>query len=83
MRESIKARALETANYILETEATVRQAARQFGVSRSTVHRDITDRLEQIDSTLAEDIRNLLDFHKDVRHIRDGIATKRKYRYGN
>lgn len=79
MKEYIEARAIEIANYIIENNATVRQAAKQFGVSKSTVHKDITDRLSQINPSLAGDTRQVLDVNKSERHIRGGLATKEKY----
>lgn len=71
------------ANYIIEQEATVRQAAKQFGVSKSTVHKDLTDRLYEIDSVLFKQARAVLDINKSERHIRGGQATKEKYRNAN
>jgi putative DeoR family transcriptional regulator (stage III sporulation protein D) len=79
LRKDIERRTLRTADYILENKATVRQAAKEMNVSRSTVHRDITIRLKEINPFLAKKIRELLNFHKDVRHIRGGNATKEKY----
>lgn len=67
------------ANYIIENNATVRQTAKAFGVSKSTVHKDVTDRLMQIDPTLAKQARRVLDVNKSERHIRGGMATKEKY----
>lgn len=79
MRDYIEERAVEVANYIIESKATVRQAARKFGISKSTVHKDITERLIQINPTLAAKTRNILDTNKSERHIRGGMATKEKY----
>lgn len=79
MKEYIEQRAMEIARYIIDNNATVRQAAKQFGVSKSTVHKDITDRLIQINPLLAEDARLVLDVNKSERHIRGGLATKEKY----
>lgn len=79
MKEYIEQRAMEIAKYIIENNATVRQAARQFGVSKSTVHKDITDRLAQINATLADEARQVLDVNKSERHIRGGLATREKY----
>ena len=67
------------ANYIIEHNATVRQTAKAFGVSKSTVHKDVTDRLMQINPTLAKQARQVLDVNKSERHIRGGMATKEKY----
>lgn len=67
------------ATYIIENNATVRQTAKTFGVSKSTVHKDVTDRLMQINPTLAKEARCVLDVNKSERHIRGGMATKEKY----
>lgn len=79
MREYIEERALEIGEYIIESNATVRQAAKRFGVSKSTVHKDLTDRLIEINPTLAREVRKVLDVNKSERHIRGGLATKEKY----
>ena len=79
MRDYIEQRAIEIGNYIIEEGATVRQAAKKFGISKSTVHKDVTERLEEIDSILAKDARKILDVNKKERHIRGGLATKKKY----
>ena len=63
----------------MEEGATVRQAAKKFGISKSTVHKDVTERLEQINASLARDARKVLDINKSERHIRGGQATKAKY----
>lgn len=79
MKDYIEERALEIASYIIENQATVRQTARQFGVSKSTIHKDVTDRLLQINPQLAKEARKVLDFNKQERHIRGGLATREKY----
>ena len=79
MKDYIEERAVEIANYIIETKATVRQTAKKFGISESTVHKDVTDRLQQIDPSLAAEARKILDLNKSERHIRGGLATKEKY----
>lgn len=79
MKESVKRRALEEAMYVVTTKSTVRQTAKVLGVSKSTVHKDITERLEQVNYSLAEEVRNVLDKNKRERHIRGGLATKKKY----
>ena len=79
MKDYIEERAMEIAQYIIEKNATVRQAAKQFGVSKSTVHKDITERLSSIRPTLAAEARKVLDVNKSERHIRGGLATKEKY----
>ena len=63
----------------MKNKSTVRQAAKIFGVSKSTVHKDLTERLENIDSSLAIEVRKILDLNKSERHIRGGMATKEKY----
>ena len=79
MKEYIEARAIDIANYIIENNATVRQTAGQFGISKSTVHKDVTERLEQINPSLAAQARKVLDVNKSERHIRGGMATREKY----
>ena len=79
MKDYIEERAVEIANYIIETKATVRQAAKKFGISKSTVHKDCTDRLKQLNPGLASEVRQVLDVNKPQRHIRGGLATREKY----
>ncbi|MGN0367330.1 MAG: sporulation transcriptional regulator SpoIIID [Wujia sp.] len=79
MREDIETRAVQIAMYIVEEQATVRQAAKKFGISKSTVHKDVTERLERINLNLARQTRKVLDINKAQRHIRGGQATKKKY----
>lgn len=79
MKDYIEERAMGIATYIIENNATVRQTAKTFGVSKSTVHKDVTDRLMQINPTLAKEARCVLDVNKSERHIRGGMATKEKY----
>lgn len=79
MKDYIEERAIEIANYIVEEKATVRQTAKKFGVSKSTVHKDVTDRLFQINASLAREARKVLDTNKSERHIRGGMATREKY----
>ncbi len=79
MKGYIEERAIKTAEYIIETKATVRQTARKFGVSKSTVHKDVTERLMRINPALANEARAVLDVNKSERHIRGGLATKEKY----
>ena len=78
-REQIEERVLEVAKYISNTKETVRGAARKFGISKSTVHRDMVYRLPKISPELFEQVRNVLDVNKAERHIRGGISTKMKY----
>ena len=79
MKDYIEERAVEIANYIIETKATVRQAAKKFGISKSTVHKDCTDRLKQLNPGLASEVRQVLDVNKQERHIRGGLATRENY----
>ncbi len=79
MKKYIEERAIEVANYIIEHDATVRQAAKQFGISKSTVHKDCTERLEQINPALAAEARKVLDVNRNSRHLRGGLATRAKY----
>lgn len=79
MKDYIEERAVNIANYIIENNATVRQTAKAFGISKSTVHKDVTDRLMQINPALARQARKVLDVNKSERHIRGGMATKEKY----
>ena len=79
MKDYIEERAVEIAYYIIEHKATVRQTAKEFGVSKSTIHKACTDRLEQINPTLAQSVRKVLDVNKQERHIRGGLATREKY----
>lgn len=82
MQEYIRRRVLEASSYILESSATVRQTAQVFGVSKSTIHKDVTERLPRLNQQLASQVRNILDLNKAERHIRGGEATRRKYRGG-
>lgn len=79
MKTYIEERAMEIAKYIIENNATVRQTAKQFGISKSTVHKDVTERLPQINPALAQSARKVLDVNKSERHIRGGLATREKY----
>ena len=79
MKDYIEERAMNIANYIIEHNATVRQAAKEFGVSKSTVHKDVAERLAQINPSLAAETRKVLDVNKSERHIRGGLATREKY----
>ncbi|MBQ8924487.1 MAG: sporulation transcriptional regulator SpoIIID [Lachnospiraceae bacterium] len=79
MREYIEERVLNIGEYIVANNATVRQAAKEFGVSKSTAHKDAADRLPKINPTLAQNVRRVLDVNKSERHIRGGLATRDKY----
>ena len=80
MTDTIRKRACELAVYMIETGATVRAAAGKFGISKSTVHKDLSQRLEQYDHSLYIQVRQVLELNKQERHIRGGMATRRKYR---
>jgi len=80
MKEYIEERTIEVAQYIIDSKATVRAAAKKFGISKSTVHKDITERLLQINVALAHEVKLVLDENKAERHIRGGEATREKYR---
>lgn len=79
LKAYIEERVLETAEYIIENNATVRLCAKQFGISKSTVHKDVSERLVQINPTMAGQVRKVLDKNKKERHIRGGMATREKY----
>ena len=81
--DTIEERTVNIANYIIETKCTVREAAKKFGISKSTVHKDITERLFKINTELAKDAQKILQENKKERHIRGGIATREKYRVQN
>ena len=79
MKDYIEERAVHIANYIIENNATVRQTAKAFGISKSTVHKDVAERLQHINLALAKEARKVLDVNKAERHLRGGLATKEKY----
>ena len=81
MTDTIEQRACRLAVYMIETGATVRAAAQHFGISKSTVHKDLQQRLPQYNRTLYLQVRQVLDVNKQQRHIRGGLATKRKYEH--
>ena len=72
-------RAVILGKYILENKTTVRAAAKKFGISKSTVHKDVSERLKKENPMLYKDVKNILEINKQERHIRGGLATKRKY----
>ncbi len=80
MKGNIEERACELAVYIIENRATVRAAAQKFGISKSTVHKDLIDRLPLYNQSLYRQVKSVLEENKAQRHIRGGIATRRKYR---
>lgn len=79
MKAYIEERAIEAAKYIITSNATVRETAKKFGISKSTVHKDVTERLEKINPKLAHEARKVLELNKAERHLRGGLATKEKY----
>lgn len=78
-KSSIEERAVELAHYIIESKDTVRGAAKKYGISKSTVHKDVSERLKKINPGLAKEVREILEENKAERHIRGGMATKLKY----
>lgn len=80
MQDYIQKRVLDICAYILETKATVRKAAQVFQVSKSTVHKDMTERLPSLNKQLAQEVKTILDENKAERHLRGGEATRRKYK---
>ena len=78
-KSSIEERAVELAHYIIESKDTVRGAAKKYGISKSTVHEDVSERLKKINPGLAKEVREILEENKAERHIRGGMATKLKY----
>ena len=80
MADTIEERACQLAVYLIETGATVRAAAKHFGISKSTVHKDVTCRLKEYHSGLYEQVREVLEQNKSERHLRGGFATREKYR---
>lgn len=79
MKDYIEERVLEVAQYIIESKATIRKTAKVFGVSKSTIHKDMTERLPKINPQIATEAKEVLDLNKSERHIRGGKATKMKY----
>lgn len=80
MRDNIDERACELGNFIVENKTTVRETAKRFGISKSTVHKDLTERLYYANKPLYLEVKELLEFNKSQRHIRGGIATRKKYK---
>lgn len=76
MKAYIEERAIESAKFIINSNATVRETAKKFGISKSTVHKDVTERLEKINPKLANEARKVLELNKAERHLRGGLATK-------
>ncbi len=82
LKTVVEERAIELGEYIVEHNATVRAAAKEFGISKSTVHMDVSDRLKKADPSLYTQVRRVLDVNKQERHIRGGLATREKYKTG-
>lgn len=80
MKGAVEERAIELGEYILENNATVRAAARKFHVSKSTVHKDVSERLRTVNPQLYGQVRHILETNKAQRHIRGGLATRKKYK---
>lgn len=80
MKDYIEERVLELAEYIIETNATVRSAAKQYRISKSTVHKDVTERLHELNPALYQQVKHILENNKAERHIRGGLATQKKYK---
>ena len=80
MKDYIENRVLEVAKYLIESKATIRRTAKVFGVSKSTIHKDMTERLPTINPQIANEAKTILDLNKAQRHIRGGDATKLKYK---
>jgi len=80
LKSNIEERACDLAVYIIESNATVRAAAKEFGISKSTVHKDLSERLQQFNKPLYQQVKTVLEKNKAERHIRGGIATRIKYK---
>ena len=80
MHDYIKERTIKIGRYFVETRNTVRTIAKEFGASKSTVHKDLTERLPEINPELAHKVKELLEYHKSIRHLRGGEATRTKYK---
>ncbi|QKY70463.1 sporulation transcriptional regulator SpoIIID [Lentibacillus sp. CBA3610] len=80
MHDYIKERTIRIGKYVVETRQTVRLIAKEFGVSKSTVHKDLTERLPEINPELYNEVKDVLNYHKSIRHLRGGEATRNKYR---
>lgn len=83
MKDYIEERVLDVARYIIESKSTIRKTAKMFGCSKSTIHKDVTERLPKINPQIAKEAKEILDINKSERHIRGGKATKLKYKSVN
>lgn len=79
MKQAVEERAIELGEYIIESRATVRLAAKKFGISKSTVHKDVSQRLQNLNPVLYGEVKEVLEYNKAERHLRGGLATKNKY----
>ena len=80
MKGAVETRTIEIGEYIIESQATVRKAAKKFGISKSTVHKDVSQRLKYVNPELYNEVKSILEINKAQRHIRGGLATKLKYK---
>ncbi|ALX49908.1 sporulation transcriptional regulator SpoIIID [Lentibacillus amyloliquefaciens] len=80
MHDYIKERTIRIGKYVVETRQTVRLIAKEFGVSKSTVHKDLTERLPEVSPELFNQVKDVLTYHKSIRHLRGGEATRNKYK---
>lgn len=80
MKQAVEERAIELGEYIIESRATVRRTAKKFGISKSTVHKDVSQRLQNLNPSLYNEVKEVLEYNKSERHLRGGLATKNKYR---
>ena len=80
MKGFIEQRAVELGEYIIQSKATVRKTAKKFGISKSTVHKDVSERLKKVNPQLYRKVKSVLEINKAQRHIRGGMATRRKYK---
>ena len=80
MKGFVEQRAVELGEYIIQSKATVRKTAKQFGISKSTVHKDVSERLKKVNPQLYREVKSVLEINKAQRHIRGGMATRRKYK---
>ncbi len=80
MKGFVEQRAVELGEYIVQSKATVRKTAKKFGISKSTVHKDVSERLKKVNPQLYREVKSVLEINKAQRHIRGGMATRRKYK---
>ncbi|MBR3971736.1 MAG: sporulation transcriptional regulator SpoIIID [Ruminococcus sp.] len=79
MKQAVEERAIELGEYIIESRATVRRTAKKFGISKSTVHKDVSQRLQNLNPSLYNEVKEVLEYNKAERHLRGGLATRNKY----